>query len=341
MSSGMRPVADGVRVKKGAQEIAWLLAALLCWLPASGARPAEEGDGGTARRGIPRANVRPTSYVLAAGDRLSLLADRYGMDYDLLLRCNPSLKPSEMEVGEVIVLPLPRRAKLSAGQTAKEIRRGIRGYGRVALTFDAGADVGALDDLLHVLRARRARCTFFVTGQWARRHPEALARIARGGHEVFNHSYTHRSFPELASEQIVEELEKTACAIADAIGRRPLPYFRPPYGDRDRRVLDAAAGAGWQCVYWTLDSLDAVGRPKTPYDIVRRVLQPPRAEIPETFLDGAIVLFHAAKPATAAAMPDILDGLDAMGLRPVTVSALIRPPRRAATVVQETRKSDP
>jgi len=269
--------------------------------------------------------TRLTTYILAPGDRLTLIARRFGIGRAALRRANPRLRTNEMEVGDVIVLPLPASSSPPPGEIARDVCRGIRGLDRVALTFDAGADLGSLYDLLAVLRARGVRASFFVTGRWAKRYPSALKRIVADGHEVFNHSLTHRSFLDLSDEEIREELERAERIIRRIAGRSPRPYFRPPYGDYDRRVLKAAAAAGWQCVYWTLDSRDAVPPPKTPEAIVERVLSPPRAPDPRRFLDGAVVLFHASKPVTARAMGRIVAGLRAYGLEPSPLTAVLRP----------------
>jgi len=272
-----------------------------------------------------KGDVRLTTYILAPGDRLSLLAERFGIENEAVVRCNPAVRPSEMSVGDVIVLPLPRSVRLPRTELSKAIDRGLRGQGRIALTFDVGADVGALDELLAVLRDRGVRSTFFVTGLWVKRHPDALKRIVAGGHEAFNHTFTHPLLPRLTSEQMVEELEKTDRIIQQTLGRRPLPYFRSPFGDFNRRVLNVAGEAGWQCVYWTLDSCDSIGPTKTPRSLVKRVLSPSGIRDPHRFLDGAIILFHAAEPATARAMWPILDGLAEMGLEPVPLTTLLEP----------------
>ena len=267
-----------------------------------------------------------TTYILAPGDRYRRLAKRFGIERAAIEQCNPAVRLNDMNVGDVIFLPLPRSATLPSSETRKEVRRGLRGLGRVALTFDAGADVGVLYTLLSVLEERGVRCTFFVTGRWLDRHPAAVKRIADSGHEVFGHSFRHRSLCELFDEEILDELEKTEQIIHQTIGRCARPYFRPPYGDRDPRVLELAGRTGWQCIYWTYDSHDATGSPKTPEQIIARVLSPPGVEEPRYFFDGAIVLFHASKAATSAAIGPIIDGVRQLGLEPVPLTTLLQPP---------------
>jgi len=275
---------------------------------------------------LPAGEVRLTTYVLAPGDRFGLLEERFGIARGAIKRYNPAVRLDEMNIGDVIVLPLSQSVNLPPSEACKEIQRGIRGLGRAALTFDAGADVGSLYDLLGVLEAHGVHCSFFVTGRWVERNPSALKRIADSGHEVFGHTYTHRSLSDLSSDEILDEIEKTDRIIHQTIGRSSRPYFRPSYGDCDRHILQTAGRAGWQCVYWTLDCRDAVGSPKSPGQILTRVLSPPGIEDRRRFLDGAIILFHASNASTAAAMGQTIEGLRRLGIEPVPVTSLLRPP---------------
>ena len=74
------------------------------------------------------------------------------------------------------------------------IRRGDPNRPVVALTFDAGSDVGYAADILDTLRANGITASFGMTGAWAERHPELVLRMIREGHQLLNHSYDHPSF---------------------------------------------------------------------------------------------------------------------------------------------------
>jgi hypothetical protein len=47
------------------------------------------------------------------------------------------------------------------------------------------------ETLLTELATRRVRCTFFVLGSIAEQYPELVADIARAGHEIASHGYSH------------------------------------------------------------------------------------------------------------------------------------------------------
>lgn len=186
--------------------------------------------------------------------------------------------------------------------------------GQVALTFDAGATAEPGWDILKTLREHSIRCTFFLTGRFAQRNPELVKAIVAGGHELGNHTFSHPDLRKLNDDAIREELRKAEEVISDIAGISTRPWFRPPFGSRDRRVLSVAAEEGYQCVYWTLDSWDSYKKGITAEEIRERVLGRIRP--------GGVVLFHIGSRATADALPDILDELDRRGLRCVPVSQL-------------------
>jgi peptidoglycan/xylan/chitin deacetylase (PgdA/CDA1 family) len=199
---------------------------------------------------------------------------------------------------------------------ADEIARGPGHRPEVALTFDAGADWKPVRPILEALEDAGAQCTFFVTGKWVEANPRSSRAIADGGHELGNHSWDHAAFTGLSDEAIRDQLRRTEEIVQETTHRSTLPYFRPPLGARDRRVRQLAAEEGYRTVYWSLDSRDAVDRGITPAQIRDRVLS--RVET------GSIVLLHCGSQATADALPEILEGLRGRGLRPVTITQLLK-----------------
>ncbi len=61
----------------------------------------------------------------------------------------------------------------------------------VALTFDDGPG-DSTPEILDMLAAAGVSATFYLNGADVDRHPEYGAAIARAGHEIGNHTYTHR-----------------------------------------------------------------------------------------------------------------------------------------------------
>jgi peptidoglycan-N-acetylmuramic acid deacetylase len=196
-----------------------------------------------------------------------------------------------------------------------EIDRGSGRRREVALTFDAGADWRPVKQILEALAVERVKCTFFLTGEWVQRNPRTSRLIVEQGHEIGNHSWNHPPFTSLGDEAIRDQLRRTEGIIQETLGLTSRPYFRPPLGSRDSRVLRVVGSEGFFTIYWTVDSRDSVDPGITSFQIRDRVLGKSGP--------GSIVLMHCGSQATAGAVPEILRGLKSRGLTPVTISRLL------------------
>ena len=92
------------------------------------------------------------------------------------------------------------------------------------------------------------RLTFFINGQYPafRQHRDLLLPLVKSGQlQIANHTYSHAALTSLTDEQIVRELTRNDEEIMRLFGVSSKPYFRPPYGYYDARVLAAAASCGF------------------------------------------------------------------------------------------------
>lgn len=271
-------------------------------------------------------------YVWDSRDSLADLARAAGVSNSQILALN-KLAASQLRSGQVLrVPPLAETTpslKIARGkvdQRAREVWRGVRGKKQIALTFDAGGSKEGLETLLKNLQEKKAAATFFATGEFTKKHEDSIRQIHEAGYRVFNHSWSHPEFTKLSDEAIREQLSRADEAIEKATGVGTKPYFRPPFGDRDRRSLRTAAEAGYQSIYWTHDSLDSVDEKKSASFVADRVLNPPKNRAnPDAFLDGAIVLMHVGETGTANAVPEIIDTLRERGFTLVTVEEILKP----------------
>jgi peptidoglycan/xylan/chitin deacetylase (PgdA/CDA1 family) len=194
----------------------------------------------------------------------------------------------------------------------------------VALTFDAGADVGFAAQILDVLDGTGVRATFGVTGRWAQANPDLVRRIAVGGHLVMNHTFEHRSLtgvsarPALVSAgERTADLERADDVIRSLTGRTTRPWFRPPYGDYDTSVNATVGSLGYRYnVLWTVDSLGWQGASAAA--VTARCL--------DRAVPGAIFLFHVGSASQdAVALPGIIAGLRQRGYEFGTVADVAGP----------------
>lgn len=193
----------------------------------------------------------------------------------------------------------------------------------IALTFDDGPWPNSTDPILDHLAAARARATFFVIGEHARRWPELLRRIDAEGHVVANHTATH-SYGMCLSGWTGwrDELTRTDDMIERVVGKRPR-FFRPPMGFKTWNLARAARDTGHRVVAWSRRALDGV--PTTPDRIVHR-LEP---ALPGEILalhDGIAPCSRRATAATVDALPRLLNAFGARGLRAVGLDTLLGVP---------------
>jgi peptidoglycan/xylan/chitin deacetylase (PgdA/CDA1 family) len=230
----------------------------------------------------------------------------------------PAPKPTTKRVAPAVapktVIPADAPRTRSATISTAEFSRNPGANGEVALSFDSCYDDKPLGDILAALDHHGYHATFFVAGVFAERYPASVRRMAGAGMELGNHSWSHPAFTKLSNAEIERQLTRTNDLIEKLTGERPT-LFRPPFGARDNRVRRAVAEDGFHTVYWALDSWDSVKKGITAKEITDRVLSRVRP--------GDVVLLHVGSQATADALPAILAGLDARGLRVVPNSRLM------------------
>jgi len=187
----------------------------------------------------------------------------------------------------------------------------------VALTFDDGPTPAYTETVLRVLAERNAKATFFLTGAEAQANPDQLRAIVDAGHELGNHSYTHRRLYFLPTSAVADEVERTD-AVFRAAGYGAPTTFRMPGCKRFLTTPLYLARTGRTTVIWDLepDSIAGIaGDADAMADHVVRGARP-----------GSIVLMHVmydGRDASREALPRIIDELTERGYRFVTVSGLL------------------
>ena len=188
---------------------------------------------------------------------------------------------------------------------------------KIALTFDAGSDVGATEQILDILKAKKLKATFFLTGKWIRNNPTMAKRVLAEGHELGNHSYSHPDFATISVQQMKEEINSTDQLAKQYLGRGLQPFFRPPFGSYDSATLNVLGELGYPwTVMWTVDTLDWKGIPAS--QIVERVMNGGGP--------GGIILMHVGSGTeTPNALPTIINRLQGYGYQLVTLSEILLP----------------
>jgi peptidoglycan/xylan/chitin deacetylase (PgdA/CDA1 family) len=256
-------------------------------------------------------------HVVEQGETLATIAARGGSTPELIARYNRL--EGEPRPGRMLIVPRVAGADSALESAPLLVQRGQADKPWVALTLDAGADAAPVPAMLKTLREHNVKITFFLTGKWIKDNPDLARQIVADGHEIANHTFTHPDMRNLSDTAILKELADTEALLQATTGASSRPLFRPPYGAYDERVLRLVVGAGYLPIYWTLDSLDSVGEPKTPDFLFERVT----AKLTPEKLRGAIILAHCGSQPTAEALPRILDRFVELGLEVKKVSEIL------------------
>ncbi|MBZ2177023.1 MAG: polysaccharide deacetylase family protein [Acidobacteriota bacterium] len=175
----------------------------------------------------------------------------------------------------------------SAQVLAPSIWRGNRERRAVALTFDDGPSEGTAA-ILEVLREAGARATFFQCGMNVERRPEWAAAVSAGGHEVGNHTWSHRRL-DFASRAVMREELGRAQALLTAVHGVAPRWFRAPFGVRWVGLGQVQRELGLMGAMWTCMGRDW----KLPAAAIARRVQ-------RGVENGAIICLHDGRGVSAA-----------------------------------------
>lgn len=214
--------------------------------------------------------------------------------------------------------PIPRNPDMALGSNFSKssgitFTRVMVSGNYVAITFDDGPHPQNTPRLLDILRARNIKATFYVIGRSVDLHPQIVRRTVAEGHEIGNHSHTHRLLSKLGDSELRMEMSRCQDAIGRAAGVRPRT-MRPPYGGLTQRQRELVhAEFGYPTILWSVDPLD--WKRPGPSVVTSRILSGASP--------GGIILGHDLHSQTVDAMPATLDGLLRRGYQFVTVSQLL------------------
>lgn len=126
--------------------------------------------------------------------------------------------------------------------------------GLLALTVDDGASAATIKGYCDFVERTGFRMTFFVTSMydsWLENKAQ-LRRLIESGHvQLANHTTTHEWLTRIPDSEIAAQLTGCERFLRNNFGVTGHPYFRPPYGAADDRVLRVAANEGYTtAVYW-------------------------------------------------------------------------------------------
>ncbi len=182
----------------------------------------------------------------------------------------------------------------------------------LALTFDDGPGPYTTK-LLATLKKYNAKATFFVIGREVNKHQTLLKNIAKAGHQIGNHTWTHPWLTELTRTEVYDEVNETQKLIKKVTGKNPT-VMRAPGGLTDDTVREIAAKLNMVLIPGTTSTGDWVADNRQVGLLTSKAL--------EVAGRGEVILMHETVKETVDSMPKVLAALKKQGYYFVTASTL-------------------
>lgn len=184
------------------------------------------------------------------------------------------------------------------------------------LTFDAGYENGCTGKILDILKEKQVPAAFFLVGNYIRRSPDLVRRMAAEGHIVGNHTMHHYDMSKLSDKAAFsKELTDLEALYRDTVGQELPKYYRPPQGIYSEKNLKMAQELGYKTVFWSLAYVDWNNDAQPTKEAAFAKL------LPRTH-NGAVVLLHSTSKTNAEILGELIDQWKAMGYRFGTLEEL-------------------
>ncbi|MEL6966078.1 MAG: polysaccharide deacetylase family protein [Pseudomonadota bacterium] len=171
----------------------------------------------------------------------------------------------------------------------------------VVLTFDDGPSPYVTRRVLAALERECTKATFFVVGRMARAYPKTLRAVARAGHTIAHHSYSHGNLVRKGLDRAAWDVERGFQTVQRALGpeaHRGTRLFRYPYLSRNSRLDRVVQRQGLVPVSASVMSQD--WKRGTGDDVVARVMRQLNRN------RRGVILMHDIQRRTADAVPKLL-----------------------------------
>jgi len=196
-----------------------------------------------------------------------------------------------------------------------------RGSKQIALTFDDGPNDPHTLNLLDFLAKHNVRASFFLIGRYVQQRPDIVREIAKQGHVIGNHTFSHPFLTFHGSEGIRKEIQLCRDAITDAVGENS-NLFRPPWGARRPVVFRIVRQLGLEPIMWNITGYDW-NAPSAEY-IFQKVSPKIRGGDVVLFHDGGHKAFGTDRSRTVEAVDQLLKRYKAEEREFVTIPEMMQ-----------------
>jgi peptidoglycan/xylan/chitin deacetylase (PgdA/CDA1 family) len=228
----------------------------------------------------------------------------------------PHKKPHHAAAAAPVDGAAPARPKVHRSWPLPALGGSESGAPEVLFTFDDGPGGEITETVLAALRKHGVTAIFFqvgerITGAGSKDKIRAIEReILADGHAIGNHTLHHKDLCRKSNEaKIVPEIDENTRILTEMTGMS-MVLFRTPYGVRCPALEEALNSRHLKHVHWDIDAEEwkTHDAARTQTYIIHHI---------DELGDGqrAVVLIHDIHRETAAAIPNILDWIDAENAR--------------------------
>lgn len=182
----------------------------------------------------------------------------------------------------------------------------------VALTFDDGPNIKA-EKILQLLDQYDAKATFFIIGSQIENNMQIGKDIAKAGHQIGNHTYSHERMIFKTPSFIKQEIEMTNDLIRE-VGYNGEIDFRPPNGKKLAILPYYLKKHDIETIMWDIEPETYYSSVSDKVDYVNNNVKP-----------GSIILLHPMNDNTENGLQTIegiLESLSKKGYKFITINEL-------------------
>lgn len=150
---------------------------------------------------------------------------------------------------------------------------------KIYLTFDDSPTPNFTNWILDLLSSLNIKATFFCVGDSAVKHPKIITEMISQGHEIGNHSYSHKNAWFTSTNKYITDIEKCKSVLPKT------SLFRPPYGKlypwQIRKIKQH-----YKIIIWDI----------LAYDFDKKITSKKiKSNVLNNVEDGSIIVFHDNK----------------------------------------------
>lgn len=203
--------------------------------------------------------------------------------------------------------------QIFTGADKMVINKGNTSEKNVALTFNISWGEEKVHDILKTLKAHDTEATFFLSGEWAERHPQIVEKIQQDKHQIGMLGYRYKNYLDQDLEQVKKDMQH-AKEVFEKM-EIDTTLIRPPSGVFDKETVELAKSLDLKVVHWSVNPDDWKNPGKK--ELTTRLM--------EQTGKGDIILLHASDAAkqTAEVLQAVLPDLQNEQFTFVTISTLI------------------